>query len=171
MNRREFLQRAGLAVGSVLVWWDTSEGEDTPRMTDLWVVRDPADAIASAAPVEWAVKQVGAVLGGIGVSLRNCRSISDVPAGAPCLIAAGPKAEPARDVLSTQHVSFPDRPESLALFNTSVAGHKTLVACGRDVRGLVYALTEIADMASHPMEAGSLLDQEKSVVEQPANSV
>lgn len=65
-------------------------------------------------------------------------------------------------VVAAGRRAAPDAPESLAI----VPG-KEILACGSDVRGLVYALLELAGRARR----GETLEFEKPVVESPANRI
>jgi hypothetical protein len=89
------------------------------------VERDPADPVANAGPVTWAIETLQDALGSEG-------------AGRPLIRVAGPAR--AGEVLPAG-VALPAAPESFALVRTGDA----LIAAGSDVRGLVYALLELVD--------------------------
>ncbi len=108
---------------------------------------DSKDPIASAPPAQWAAGELAAAIEERKVSLN--------------VVAAGRSAALSR--LSAAGVSLPDTPEALAI----VPGADSVLACGSDVRGLVYALLELADRVrlGQPAAGG------KPMVEKPANRV
>src|ERR1051326_3730027 len=122
MNRRKFLQHSGLGVGRGALRGLAA------------VTADPADRVASAAPVQWAMREVQAALDERHLSAR--------------VVARGGLTRP---------------PESRSL----AAGQDALVASGSDVRGLVYALLEVADRVRY---AGSL-KLARPFAEKPANTI
>src|SRR5579864_686287 len=120
MNRRKFLQRAGLAVGV---------GTRGYAATGVSVASDP---VASSAPVRWAVSE-------LEKSLKP---------GSPRILVRGGATGPSETL-------------SLAMEKG------TIVASGSDVRGLVYAVLELADRARY----GARLEPAEPVSERPANTI
>jgi hypothetical protein len=66
---------------------------------------------------------------------------------------------------------MPDSPESLGLALGKASGRPVLLACGGDVRGLVFAILELADKVDHATEPLAALQIRRAIVEQPANKV
>jgi hypothetical protein len=52
-------------------------------------------------------------------------------------------------VLESAGAALPDKPEALGLVRGKVGTRSVLLACGSDVRGLVYSLLELADRATY----------------------
>jgi hypothetical protein len=173
MNRREFLIRTGTATagcmaGSLLAGClhpSTAAGSDSHRA--VAIVRDPADPIASAKPAQWAVTQLQEALAGRGFAVRLCSRPDETDPAGFCIIAAGGSSALARDA----GVAPPAADEALTIAPATLGGREVLLACGRDVRGLVYALLEIADAVALVDDPWSALRPAAAVSEQPANSV
>ena len=96
--------------------------------------------------------------------------LQDAPSG-PCIVAAGADSPVARGMLSDGKVSLPQLPESLALILGKYKNRPTLLACGRDARGLVYAMTELADRVRNCPRLSSNLNVSEPIVEQPTACV
>jgi PIN domain nuclease of toxin-antitoxin system len=184
-SRREFLRQAALAAGCTAVGaisgcgggvnhpgvgLDT--GKSTPaNASGVFILCDPADPIASSEPARWSVEQLRASLSAGGIASEVRQRTDQLPAGVVCIIAAGASTPIAQEVLSRAGVSVSDSPESLGLIPGKLSGRAVLLACGSDVRGLVYAMLELADRvdcASPPLAAFEL---RRAVVEQPANRI
>lgn len=135
------------------------------------IVRPPADALAGQGPVRWAVSQLQEALSAGGVPVRLCDRTEDAGPGDLCVLVAGRESAAAREVLGAAGVSIPDVPEAVGLVPGRGGGRPALLACGSDARGLVYAVTELADRVVHAGAPLSGLAISRPVVEQPANSV
>ncbi len=172
LNRRAFLKRAGLALGATSIGWLTEAGAATalgPR--GVVIASDPADSVATAAPARWAIGQLQGALAARGIGVR----LEDTMGGSGlrdiCVLAAGSGAAAAREVSGKANVALPDAAESLALVPGAGRGRPTLLACGRDVRGLVYALLELADRVTHADQPLDALVIRRPLVERPANAI
>ncbi|MDB4914574.1 MAG: hypothetical protein JWM95_2218 [Gemmatimonadetes bacterium] len=142
-------------------------GESAPTVA---IVIDPDDAIASSAPVKWAVAELVQRLVDVQVTVRTVGRITDAGAGDVCIIATGNRTPLATLTAS----SVPSDAESLALFETRVNGRHAIVAAGADSRGLAYALLDIADRVRSPATARASLASlriTKPIIERPANPV
>lgn len=135
------------------------------------IVRPPADALAAQGPVRWAVSQLREILtaGRVSVHLRD--RMEEAGPDELCLLVAGRESAEARQVLDAAGVSIPEGPESLGLTPGKVGERPVLLACGSDVRGLVYAVTELADRAAHADGPLGALAVPRPVVEWPANPI
>jgi hypothetical protein len=184
MNRRRFLVQTGLAGGGALVGLladaavpgegagDTRKGGAIVRSgKGVSIIRDPADPIASGGPVEWAIGQVQEALAARGVAARLHEQIDQAPSGDLCLLAAGGKLPAAREILSGLGLSLPDTPEALALARAKAGSRSVVLAGGSDVRGLVYALLEVADRVTLAREPLAALELPHPTIERPANSI
>ncbi|MGB6429854.1 MAG: twin-arginine translocation signal domain-containing protein [Candidatus Acidiferrales bacterium] len=170
MKRRDFLKHTALAA-AVLGLSDRAAA-DAPGVS---IVIDPADSIASAGPSAWAAAQLESALTTRGVAVHR-REHVDPSAGDFVILVAGAAAPAAQEILARLHLKVPDAPEALCLARASAphappSAEPLVLACGSDVRGLVYALLELADRVSHasdPMDALAIRDP---IIERPANSV
>lgn len=134
------------------------------------IIRDPVDPVAAAPPVHWAVGQVQAALKARGVPVRLQERFGEAPAAEPCLWASGP-TDRAREVLAATGLAVPADAESSVLASGDVSGRSLILACGGGVRGLVYALLEVADRVVHARNTLVALDIREPLVECPANRV
>ena len=173
MNRREFLKRTGATVGCAAAGLAAGGGGAAAAGAPggVSIVCDPADLVASAGPVRWAVAQLQESLAARGVAVRLQRQIRDAGADETCIVVAGHKSPTAADILSRASVSVPDAPESLGLVPAQAGGRAVLLACGSDARGLVYALLELADRIACGGDLAAALGGERPIVERPANVV
>src|SRR5579885_1487409 len=158
MNRREFLRQttgAGLA------------GSAAGLARGVSLVVDPDDPVASAAPARWAAGELRRALEEHGTAVRSRAALDQADPAESCVLAAGASSALAREILRAAGVEAPSGAEALALAPDRAAGRPVLLACGSDVRGLVYALLELADR----VRLGAGLEMSHALVERPANQV
>jgi hypothetical protein len=166
-NRRQFVQAVGSAAGTIGAL-GVAGGRAAAEVS---LVVDPADPIAGAAPVQWAVKELEDSLSARGVTVRKYERVVDAPAGGLCILAAGANAAQARNILKNSGVTVIAAPESLGIVPGKTGGRSVLLACGQDSSGLKYALLELADQAQNASDPAASLAARKTVVERPANAV
>jgi hypothetical protein len=181
LSRRQFLK--GAAGSAVAGLWagDSASGEnlveagkggvDLRAGKSVCILQDPSDPIASAPPAQWALGQAQTALETRGITVRQYARIEQTPEGALCLLAAGSKAPAAVGLLNGAGLVVPDTPESLALARPKVGSRSVLLACGSDMRGLVYALLEVADRVGYARDALAALVIRQPVVERPSNPI
>jgi hypothetical protein len=116
------------------------------------VVIQPGDGVASAAPVVWAVDRLRLALVGHGLDVRQAAEMPD--AGFVVQLCSGVEG-------------VPQAAEAFMLAPRS----NGVVAAGYDLRGLVYALLELADRVALADDAMAALRVMEPVVERPANRV
>ena len=121
----------------------------------LWILRHPDDQVAAQPPVNWALGELETALSEYAISLDHCESIAQVSRDETCVVVCGREAELAHQILNAAGVSMPDSAESLALVPGAVGDRPVTLACGSDVRGLIYALLELADAVIHADEPQS----------------
>jgi len=172
IDRRGFLQRTGLTLGSAAAaaMLPGCQGNPpsplsaTPRR--VAIVYDPSDPVATSAPAKWA-------MGRLCVSLNTRRLDAQViergnARGDDLHVLVASRQSPlAKPALSAAGVQLPDTPESLAL----VPHERNLLACANDSRGLVYALTELADRVDHAENPIASINIPSPILERPANSI
>jgi hypothetical protein len=179
-TRREFLRQAALAVGGTAA--GTISGcqprSSETRLShygwesgDVFIVCDPDDPTASSEAGRWSVDRLRASLSAGGIPQAVGRRVEESPAGAMCVVVGGSSSPVTRGVLRRAGVSIPDAPESFGLVAGKLAGRPVLLACGRDVRGLVYAVLELADRVEYTRGVSAVFRMRQAVVEQPANKV
>ncbi len=168
MNRRDFIIRTGTVAGSLLVPGlvrGAPSATSHPADSAVAFISDPADPVASSAPVRWAAGELRTALEQRGLAVRLCRNLGEAGNSARCLVIAGGRSSWLRDA----GVQLPTTAEALALAPARLEQREVLVAAGSDVRGLVYALTELTDAITLGEDPTRVLRPTKSVIEQPAN--
>ncbi len=170
MNRRDFLIQTGVAAAGCALGGLTKGYGATPAANSgrgVSIVCDPGDAVASAAPARWAVEQLRGALAQRGVAVRVCARLDEAGAADICVVAAGGNSVAVRDA----GVTVSAEAEALALAPGRLGRRDVLVAAGSDVRGLVYALTELADAVAMGGDTSAVLQPSRAVAERPANPV
>ena len=143
MDRRNFLKQTGMAIGAAAA----GPGALAQARGRVSVVMDPKDPVASAPPVRWAAQELQRALAERGMAGGQFDS-ADLTADTDfCILAAGPTFAGAAGPRPL--ITVPDTPEALTIVPTWLSDRSGLTVLGRDPRGLVYALLEIADRVRH----------------------
>ncbi|HEY4301662.1 MAG TPA: hypothetical protein VGM73_12375, partial [Candidatus Didemnitutus sp.] len=166
MNRRQFIVRSG-AAAALTALYGISARAGTDRKVTVVVLLDPADPVAWSPPVNWAVGLLREACAARGLSLKTGSSFADAAGADFCVAAGGPEVPFGRspDAAPTTDA------EALAIVPGQIGGCPGLWAGGHDPRGLMYALTELADvvaLGADPLEA---LRAVRPIRERPANAV
>jgi hypothetical protein len=168
MNRREFLLKTGMSAAAAALL-PRRLGADAapvpPNGAGVAILCDPADPVASAAPAQWAVATLQDALAAGGLRVRRCARLDEADPADLCIVAAGAGSALCRDA----GVQAPSDGEGLAIGPGRLGPRAVLVASGGGVRGLVYALTELADAVADDPSAA--LRPSKALSERPANAV
>ncbi|HVW09988.1 MAG TPA: hypothetical protein VHC90_15470 [Bryobacteraceae bacterium] len=167
MKRRTFLQTAGAAAGFGIEFSPRVSAQTPP--TPVTIVLDLKDPVASSPPAKWAVTELFNRLEAHGVLVRLVGSVAESGPGEICLIVSGPSFT-APAVLPAA-ARPPAAAESFAIANAAVGGKRALIAAGRDPRGIVYALLELADRVDYEESPAAALRLASRIVEQPANRI
>src|SRR4051794_35113128 len=107
--------------------------DPAPRVT---IARDPADRVAAAEPVTWAIGDLREALRerGVASELVDAATVASAVPAAPddsvCIVAAGTEAAAAREIAEASGVALPTEAESLALLPGQVGGRQVLLAAG-----------------------------------------
>jgi hypothetical protein len=133
------------------------------------LVVDPVDPVAATASVQWAVGMLMATLAAKGHSVETLARAEAAAPGVLRIVLAGAQHVAAKSALADAGAVMPDEPEALALL--PIAGGDGLLVAGSDARGLVYAITELADRVSLEAAPGVGLALGPSVLERPASAV
>jgi hypothetical protein len=162
INRRRFLRGTGAAIAGAGASVSRSQGgPQSGSRPGVAIVVDPADPVASAAPVQWAAGELQQALADAGVSVSRHQRVAQSGAGEFCIVASGPRAG----------LAMPNVPECVGLAPGREDGRQIVLACGSDVRGAIYALLELADRVRLAPEPIAALQAVKPVAERPANSI
>jgi hypothetical protein len=140
MSRRSFMKLAGISAFGV-----SSLGYFSFKIKGVSIVKDPADLIAGSIPSQWALKELEESLKTRGTNIYRCELLSQARSGGLIIVVAGSDSSSARQLLKDVKTDVPAVPEALGLVPVNSDGKQVLLACGYDVRGLVYALLELAD--------------------------
>jgi len=108
-------------------------------------VADPRDPIAGAQPVRWALQELEESLKACGVTVNKRQALAEAKSGELCILASGLASKSAAQILKQSGATVSSTSESLGLIPGKLDGKRVLLACGYDVRGLVYAVLELGD--------------------------
>jgi hypothetical protein len=156
-----------MGVGSAI----TMSGTAASQTRQVSIVADPQDSTASSAPAQWAATELQQSLAARGVSVRLQERVAQTAVGDLCIVAAGAGSSLGVELLKSMGADIPAAPESLVLASGKASDRQVLLACGHDVRGLVYALLELADRVQNAGDPITALNVSKPVVERPANTI
>jgi len=138
-------------------------------VTGITIARDPVDPIAASRPVTWAIERLALAFEARGMPVRNLERSEPAVAESPTVSVAGANDPTAAALVNTAGAPGPSGPESFAIV-PSANDELGILLCGADVRGLVYAVLEIADRVEHAEDAWQAL-REDPLVAGPANEV
>lgn len=167
MKRRTFLQAAGAAAGLGLEFSRRASAQKPPA--PVTIILNLSDPVASSPPAKWAVTELFNRLQAHGALVRLVGSVAEAGRGEICIVVSGP-AFTAPAVMPAG-ARPPAAPESFSIANATVGGRRVIVAAGRDARGIVYALLELADRADYEESLETALQIQSRIVEQPANRI
>ena len=146
-SRRDFLQMAALSLGALGA--GSSAAARPAAGTGISLIADPADSVASSQPAVFAMQQLMSAIKRQGVPVRRFESAEQAPSSDFCIGAAGADSFFAAEMLRRAGLSMPNTAECLGLFPSVHNQRNLLLACGRDARGLMYALLELADRVEY----------------------
>ena len=127
-------------------------------MTEVALVRDPADPVVASVPVGRAVDRMRAALEVRGVGLIERRSGDPAGDGDAVVSISGPSPGASAT------------PEAFEIASETGTPVRT-TASGGDVRGLVYAVLELADRVEHDADPVRALRPDAPIAGRPANEV
>jgi hypothetical protein len=110
-------------------------------------------------------QKVEEALSAKGVRYEKVAALAD--AHGKSIIVAGLADGPVSQQLRSLEISIPEKPESLVIHKSVTAGKQTLLLAGRDDRGLMYALLEVADRIGWAKDKSAILTEVKDTVESP----
>jgi hypothetical protein len=140
----------------------------TPRLA---IFVDSSTPLTGALPVTWAVQQLREAL---ARDSHPTDLIGRVEAASPdttVIVIADSRSPLAHEVLQRGGATLPAVAEALALVPGRLADRTVVLATGRDERGLVYAILELADRVSNAADPRAALALARPISEQPANQI
>ena len=166
ISRRHFVKLAGISALGI-----SSLGNFNFKIKGVSIVIDYSDKTAGSQPSQWAVNELEKGFVSAGIDVYRCNKITQARNGDLIIVAAGSDTSLARQLLTAAKTKIPDLTEALGLVPVKSGDKQILLACGYDVRGLVYALLELTDRIQYSNEPVNSLNIQKPVVEQPANVI
>ena len=166
MERRDFLKAAGAGVAGL-----SASRALRGAARGVSIIADPQDPIAAAPASAWAIDELRTTLGAQGTMAKVYPRIEAAPAGDTCVVVAGGSSPTAQRLLKSANLTLPSAPESVCLVPGKVNGRAVLLAGGSDVRGLIYAVLELADRARFAAPGTAPLEAPTAVIEKPANLI
>ena len=166
ISRRRFVKITGISALGI-----SALGNFNFKTKGVSIVIDNDDQTASSGPSQWALKELENSLRVEGIDVYKCNQISNARSGDLIIVAAGLDSTVARQMLKDAKMEIPHVAEAVGLIPIRKDDKQILLACGYDVRGLVYALLELADRVQYSNEVFSSLNIAKPIVEQPANVI
>ena len=163
-NRRGFLKVLGTSVAAGVS--SRVFGQEIPFVA---LIFDPKDPVAGATPAMWAIEQLRQAFLRARIQVQIGDTSVRGSARVIRIVIAGAQNPALAPILREAGAKIPTRPEALGI----VVDHSrpALIVCGNDVRGLVYALTELADLVGNASDPIAALGSLKTTIEQPANRV
>jgi hypothetical protein len=163
LKRRDFLKTtAGLYLAETIA---------AAKGPSVSLIVDPDDPVATAVPVRWAVEQLQSALRAKGAAAEIVPQLDKAPAGNVCILVTGLGTVISREVRKSANANIADAPEALGLIPGKAGGRAVLMACGRDARGLMYALLDLADRATLAADPVAALQFRSPVIESTPNLV
>ncbi len=172
LNRREFLHRSaiagGLALAGNLVGCRVNDRAGGNADRSVSIVFNAADPVAATPPAQWAIGELAAALAKRGIQSDQFNKIPHSPARVILIVVGGAAASKWKDSWNVSGLSVPDEAESFAI---RAANREAIQISGRDALGLVYALTELADVVRYAPDPLEALRSIKSISERPRNRI
>ena len=166
INRRRFVKIAGISALGV-----SSLGQFNFKTKGVSLVLDPADITAGSLPSQWAAQELEKSLTSGGIDVHRCDQLAQARSGDFHIVVAGTDSSIARQLLKDAKTNIPTVNEALGLVPVISGDKQVLLACGYDVRGLVYALLELVDRVQYSDQPFGSLTIHKPIIERPANAV
>jgi hypothetical protein len=166
VTRRHFVKIAGITAVGV-----SSFGFSDFIANGVTIILDPSELVAGSTPALWAAKELENSLTSQGISVSRTDQVSKAKADDLKILVTGATSKSCIEILKSGSINIPALPEALGLIPVKVNGKQVLLACGYDIRGLVYALLELNDRVQNSNKPLDSLKIEKPIVEKPANRI
>jgi hypothetical protein len=166
INRRKFLKITGTTtLGLPLLGVPGSEKQG------ISIILNPDDKVAGSAKVQWAFKELISTLETKGVSVDKFTDLKQSPQGNLAIVTGASDSPVMSKLITVSKAVVPDFPEALGLIPLKSTGRNVLLVCGKDERGLIYALLELVDRVNYAAGPLAALNVQKPVIEKPANEI
>ncbi len=152
-NRREFLKSSGLAAAGI-----SSATDLRAKDQSVSIVLEEGDSATESQPVKWAASEFRETLVSKGIAVQIHSRIDQAPAGNFCFVFARERSQ-----------SY--QPETCILSPRRINSRAVVMAGGSDVRGIVYAVTELADRVRFAQDPIAALAISTETVETTANRI
>jgi hypothetical protein len=167
-SRRTFLKTTALlslgAIGGFPSLAAVLEGKGS-----IALVVAPDDALANAVPPQWALGELTDSLTAQGAVVRTVKRLADSKPEEFCVVAAAMHSPVAKKMFAAKKITAPTEAEALVLVQSEIEGRVALLAAGTDERGLVYALTELADRVACLQTSRAALEFSEPLIERPSS--
>lgn len=172
-SRRGFMKKSLTAAASTVTsaHLTSAAAFSAGQSQKVAIVTDRSSRLVKEGPVQWSVEWLRDRLTDKGAAVEITESLDRVPREALAVIVTGCQSNTAKAILQDAGLKPPGVPEALAIVAGKAAGRSVLLASGFDVRGLVYAVLELADRADLSGDAVAELKRPDRIVEAPANRV
>jgi hypothetical protein len=165
-SRRNFIKTTAVAAAGISL---ARVGRAESKASAVAIIADPDDKLTNEPPIRWAIEQLRDAFDSRGISPQILSSPN--PADFDCITVGSRFSPVARANLTRENISVPDSPETLALIRSKSHGNLDILATSFDVRGLVYAVLELADrvrLAANPLAD---LQSIQTIIQKPANKI
>ena len=167
-SRRGFLKTSAcFAIGTLTI--NNSLASVLTKKGNIALVVKIDDVLANAVTSQWALGELKTSLLQEGAKVRVLTSLSEAQPEEFCVVISAMNAQTAKKVFAVNKIVAPTEAEALVLMQSEVEGREALLVAGVDERGLVYALTELADRVSCLQTSREALEFIQPVIERPAS--
>lgn len=169
-SRRQFLRTtaaATTAVAAANLLPGTLAGKDGTLGVALLLNTEDARNY----PAQWAVGELREALKGRGVAAEIFADLQQAPSGYECVVAVTGSSSVGKQALAATGISLPEVQEAVALGRGRIGTRRSVLVAGSDVRGLVYALLELADRVRFAADPVGELRNVIPTIEKPANRI
>jgi hypothetical protein len=139
-------------------------------MQIITIVRDPSDSTANQESVRWAVHFLTEMLENKELTVTAEDKLNELLTGIQ-LIVAGPESTQAAQLIRRAGISLPSASEAFVLARENTSEQTIVLVCGKDARGLVYGVLELADRIRCSSDPLQELYGVQTTVEKPANEI
>jgi hypothetical protein len=171
MNKRSFTRRKFVKVAGISAAGLSAFGCVRFQPKGVLLITDTSDPVSGSLPVQWAISELEKWLSSARIGFRRSNSFEDATDNDLIIVAAGSHSSMAASLLSQAGKEIPETPEATGLVPVKYEGRDTLLACGFDARGLVYAILDLADRVRYSDRPVNSLEVRNSIIEKPANEI
>lgn len=172
-TRRAFIQKtastAAIAFAGAKILPGTFAAQDSSKR--VVILPDTTDEILALKPVRWAIGELRDALVAKHCAVEIGSELEPRPPVTERIFVARSSSASARAILDAAGITPSTAPESFALMRGPLKNQPVLLACGADVRGIVYAVLELADRVTHAADPIVILRSTERLIEKPTNSV